>query len=73
MELVKLIYKVKRHICVVLALIAANSFAKDTLGGKVALKNDVAMLGVMLRDDKGQDSGAAFIQDLNSNLVYSER
>ncbi|MFT5542281.1 MAG: hypothetical protein ACI97K_001488 [Glaciecola sp.] len=122
----KLIYKVKRHICVVLALIAANSFAaqdivlavdgkagdsfgysaaidgttlligaykadidgvidagaayvyvlgdngwhqqaklvadpafaEDTLGGKVALKNDVAMLGVMLRDDKGKDSGA---------------
>jgi len=39
-------------------LVAEQAFAEDTLGGKVALKNDVAMLGVMRRDDKGKDSGA---------------
>ena len=36
--------------------IADPTFAEDTLGGNVALKNDVAMLGVMKRDDKGKDS-----------------
>ncbi|WP_286266533.1 FG-GAP repeat protein [Thalassotalea atypica] len=45
-------------------LVASPAFADDTLGGKVALKNDVAMLGVMRRDDKGTDSGA---------VVYFER
>lgn len=39
-------------------LVADPAFADDTLGGKVALKNDIAMLGVMRRDDKGKDSGA---------------
>ncbi|GAA0363073.1 hypothetical protein GCM10009092_29320 [Bowmanella denitrificans] len=39
-------------------LVADPVFADDTIGGKVALKNDVAMLGVMGRDDKGKDSGA---------------
>ncbi|WP_100643641.1 hypothetical protein [Alteromonas facilis] len=39
-------------------LVADPSFADDTLGGKVVIKNNVAMLGVMRRDDKGQDSGA---------------
>jgi hypothetical protein len=39
-------------------LIANPAVAEDTLGGNVALKNDVAMLGVMRRDDRGQDSGA---------------
>lgn len=39
-------------------LIADPIFSDDTLGGKVALKNNVAMLGVMGRDDKGKDSGA---------------
>ena len=39
-------------------LVAEPIFAEDTLGGNVALKNDVAMLGVMKRDDKGKDSGA---------------
>jgi len=34
-------------------LVADPAFADDTLGGKVALKNNVAMLGVMRRDDKG--------------------
>jgi hypothetical protein len=45
-------------------LVAEPAFAEDTLGGNVALKNDVAMLGVMQRDDKGKDSGA---------VVYFER
>lgn len=132
----KLIYKVKRHICVALTLIAANSFAaqdivladdgkagdsfgfsaaidgttvligafkadidgvidagaayvyvlgengwfqqaklvakpafaEDTLGGKVALNNDVAMLGVSRSDDKGEDSGAvvSFEREVNT-------
>jgi hypothetical protein len=39
-------------------LVVEPAFADDTLGGKVALKNDIAMLGVMRRDDKGKDSGA---------------
>ncbi|WP_088329357.1 hypothetical protein [Lacimicrobium sp. SS2-24] len=39
-------------------LVAEPSFAQDTLGGNVALKNDVAMLGAMNRDDKGEDAGA---------------
>jgi hypothetical protein len=41
-------------------LVAKPLFAEDTLGGNVALKNDIAMLGVMRRDDKGKDSGAVF-------------
>ena len=41
-------------------LVAEPAFADDTLGGKVALNNDVAMLGVSRRDDKGEDSGAVF-------------
>ncbi|MBN7818678.1 FG-GAP repeat protein [Bowmanella yangjiangensis] len=39
-------------------LVAEPIFADDTIGGKVAVKNDVAMLGVMGRDDKGKDAGA---------------
>lgn len=39
-------------------LVAEPIFADDTLGGKVALKNNVAMLGGMRRDDKGEDAGA---------------
>ncbi|REL27258.1 hypothetical protein DXX93_12235 [Thalassotalea euphylliae] len=39
-------------------LVAEPAFAQDTLGGKVALKGDIAMLGVMRRDDKGEDAGA---------------
>lgn len=39
-------------------LVADPIFTDDTLGGKVALKNNVAMLGVMGRDDKGEDAGA---------------
>ncbi|MEM9103294.1 MAG: hypothetical protein AAGB12_13325 [Pseudomonadota bacterium] len=39
-------------------LIAEPHFSEDTLGGKVALNNNIAMLGVMQRDDMGKDSGA---------------
>ncbi|WP_105167628.1 FG-GAP repeat protein [Pseudoalteromonas sp. T1lg23B] len=39
-------------------LVAEPAFAGDTLGGKVALKNHVAVLGASRRDDKGEDSGA---------------
>ncbi|WP_342768054.1 hypothetical protein [Thalassotalea euphylliae] len=39
-------------------LVAEPAFAEDTLGGKVALNGDIAMLGVMRRDDKGKDAGA---------------
>lgn len=53
-------------------LFAEPAFADDTLGGKVALKNNVAMLGVMLRDSKGKDSGAvvAFEREVN---VWKQR
>ncbi|QPB82040.1 hypothetical protein CWC22_003055 [Pseudoalteromonas rubra] len=39
-------------------LVAKPLSADDTLGGKVVLKNDIAMLGGMRRDDKGKDAGA---------------
>jgi len=48
-------------------LIVDPIFAEDTVGGKVALKNDVAMLGVMRRDDKGKDSGAVVSFERKSN------
>lgn len=49
-------------------LFAEPAFADDTLGGKVALKNNVAMLGVSRRDDKGKDSGAvvSFEREVNT-------
>ncbi|MBO9490284.1 hypothetical protein J7384_07915 [Endozoicomonas sp. G2_1] len=49
-------------------LVAKPFFAEDTVGGKVALKNDIAMLGAMRRDDKGKDSGAviSFERHLNN-------
>ena len=48
-------------------LVADPAFAEDTLGGNVALKNNVAMLGVMRRDDKGKDSGAVVSFERESN------
>ncbi len=53
-------------------LIAEPAFAEDTLGGKVALKNNFAMLGVSRRDDKGKDSGAvvSFEREVN---VWKQR
>jgi hypothetical protein len=48
-------------------LVAQPAFAEDTLGGKVALNNNVAMLGVSRRDDKGTDSGAVISFERESN------
>jgi hypothetical protein len=49
-------------------LVAEPAFAEDTLGGNVALNNNVAMLGVSRRDDKGKDSGAvvSFEREMNT-------
>lgn len=49
-------------------LVAQPAFADDGLGGNVALTNDVAMLGVMRRDDKGKDSGAVVSYDREENV-----
>lgn len=48
-------------------LVAEPFFADDTLGGNVALKDDIAILGVMKRDDKGDDSGAVIVFERHSN------
>ena len=49
-------------------LVAEPAFAEDTLGGNVALNNNVAMLGVSRRDDKGKNSGAvvSFEREVNT-------
>lgn len=49
-------------------LVAEPAFAEDTLGGNVASNNNVAMLGVSRRDDKGKDSGAvvSFEREVNT-------
>ncbi|AOT08648.1 FG-GAP repeat protein [Pseudoalteromonas luteoviolacea] len=39
-------------------LVAEPAFKEDTLGGNVALKNNMAMLGVSRRDSHGKDAGA---------------
>lgn len=54
-------------------LVAEPAFADDTLGGKVALKNDVAMLGAMRRDDKGKDSGAVVSFERQANSWKQSR
>lgn len=41
-------------------LVADPAYAGDTFGGNVALKNHIAMLGVIKRDDKAEDAGAVF-------------
>ena len=48
-------------------LVATPAYAHDTLGGNVALKNDMAMLGVIKRDDKGEDAGAVFAFERGAN------
>lgn len=48
-------------------LIAEPAFTDDTLGGNVALKNHMAMLGVIKRDDKGEDAGAVFAFEKQAN------
>lgn len=40
---------------------------EDTVGGKVALKNEMAALGAMRRDDKGKDSGSVIIFERHLN------
>ena len=49
-------------------LVAQPAFAGDGLGGNVALNNNVAMLGVMRRDDKGKDSGAVVSFERKKNV-----
>lgn len=41
-------------------LVAEPAYAGDTFGGNVALKNHIAMLGAIKRDDKADDAGAVF-------------
>jgi hypothetical protein len=48
-------------------LVADPAHADDTLGGNVALKNQMAMLGVIRRDDKGDDAGAVFSFEQEEN------
>lgn len=48
-------------------LVAAQAYANDTLGGNVALKKHMAMLGVIKRDDKGVDAGAVFAFERDAN------
>jgi hypothetical protein len=48
-------------------LIAEPAYTDDTLGGNVALKNNMAMLGVIRRDDKGKDAGAVFAFERKTN------
>ena len=49
-------------------LIAEPAYANDTLGGNVALKNHMAMLGVIGRDDQGENAGAVFAFEKEANL-----
>lgn len=42
-------------------LIAQNPEAFDTLGGSVAINNNTAALGVIGKDDNGENSGAVII------------
>ncbi|MFH6955349.1 FG-GAP repeat protein [Pseudoalteromonas sp. XMcav1-K] len=39
-------------------LIASPAFSNDTMGGKVALKGNMALLGAIGRSDKGENAGA---------------
>ncbi|WP_052713148.1 FG-GAP repeat protein [Pseudoalteromonas rubra] len=47
-------------------LVAKPLSADDTLGGKVVLNNNIAMLGGMRRDDKGKDAGAVVAFERNA-------
>lgn len=48
-------------------LIAQPAYAGDTLGGNVALKNNIAMLGAINRDDRGENAGAVFAFERTGN------
>jgi len=49
-------------------LIANKPKDHDTLGGNVALRGDVAALGVIGRDDIGENAGAVYIFERNSGI-----
>ena len=70
----KLIHKVKRHICVILALVAANSFAAqniiladdgkagDSFGFSAAIDGTTVLIGAYKADIDGvTDAGAAYV------------
>ena len=42
-------------------LTANDGAAKDEFGGKVALSNDTAVIGAIFHDDKGDNSGSAYV------------
>jgi hypothetical protein len=42
-------------------LTAADGTPNDTFGGSVALSGDTAVIGAILNDDSGDDSGAAYV------------
>lgn len=48
-------------------LVAQPAYENDTVGGNVALKNQMALLGAMRRDDKGQDAGAVISFELEDS------
>jgi len=48
-------------------LVAEPAYADDTLGGNVAIKNNMVMLGVSRRDGVGKDSGAVFAFERKTN------
>ncbi|MEP1445735.1 MAG: FG-GAP repeat protein [Paraglaciecola sp.] len=48
-------------------LVAKPAHADDTVGGNVALKNHMAILGGIKRDDKGNNAGAAFVFERDEN------
>lgn len=48
-------------------LVAQPAYAEDTLGGNVALNGQMALLGVIGRDDRGEDSGAVFAFEKQAN------
>lgn len=53
-------------------LVAEPAYAGDTLGGNVALRNNMAMLGAIRRDDRGEDSGAVFFFE-RKNHSWSQK
>ena len=53
-------------------LVAEPAYADDTLGGNVAIKNNMAMLGASRRDGVGKDSGAVFAFERKANS-WSQR
>ncbi len=42
-------------------LTASDGASNDTFGGSVALAGDIAIIGARLDDDKGEDSGSAYV------------